>query len=282
MSEPRRLLEDGGSDLERALLHSARADAPSPASRRKTLVVLGLAGGIGAAVTTTTAASTATTTALVKSAGTLALLKWVGAGVVCGAVTLGIVNAVSPVDDGGLTRPSGAQQALADEGGGTRPGKALPPPKPPVDDEGARPPVGDEGAKPPVGDEGARPAEVTSAAPIAAEAAPAASGPAPAVVKPAPTSLAEEVAALDGAREALVGGDAARALRALDDHDRRFSRGALGPEATVLRIEALVQRGDRAAATRLGTAFLAAHPRSPLAARLRTLLGLPAPSSAAP
>jgi TolA-binding protein len=104
---------------------------------------------------------------------------------------------------------------------------------------------------------------------------------APVLAKPAPTSLTDEVAALDGAREALGGGDPGRALRALDDHDRRFPRGALGPEATVLRVEALAQRGDRAAATRLGAAFLAAHPRSPHAARLRTLLGIPAPSSTA-
>jgi hypothetical protein len=60
---------------------------------------------------------------------------------------------------------------------------------------------------------------------------------------PASSALADEIAALDGAREALASGDAPRALRALDAHDRAFPRGALSPEATVLRIEALARRG---------------------------------------
>src|SRR5690349_11114720 len=86
MSEPRRLLEEGGSDVERALLRSARHDAPPAGSRRRALVALGLAGSVGATVTTTTAASTATT----------ALLKWIGVGMLGGMVTVGTVAVVQP------------------------------------------------------------------------------------------------------------------------------------------------------------------------------------------
>jgi hypothetical protein len=86
------------------------------------------------------------------------------------------------------------------------------------------------------------------------------------------SALAEEVQILDGAREALVGSDPAAALAALERHHRRFGGGALGPEATVLRIEALLQNGDRAGAARLAREFLAAHPGSPHASRVRSLL----------
>lgn len=92
------------------------------------------------------------------------------------------------------------------------------------------------------------------------------------------STLTEEIALLDRAREAIARGSASSALAALDEHDRSFPGAALGPEATVLRVEALSLRGDRAAAARLGRAFLAAHPESPHASRLRSILG----ASAAP
>jgi hypothetical protein len=47
----------------------------------------------------------------------------------------------------------------------------------------------------------------------------------------------------------------------------------MGPEATVLRVEALARAGDMAAARRTGDAFLASHPQSPYAARVRSLIG---------
>ena len=51
----------------------------------------------------------------------------------------------------------------------------------------------------------------------------------------------------------------------------------MGPEATVLRVEALVRAGDRSAAARVGNAFLAGNPQSPYATRIRSLLGAPNP-----
>jgi hypothetical protein len=262
MSEPRRLLQDGGSDLELTLLRSARADAPSPASRQKALLALGLAGSVGAAVTTTTAASTATTAAA-KTAGTLALFKWIGAGVVGGLLTLGAISVVSPVTMGNPQRVPQTPPVWSTTGVPRSP--AVAPPSllaPPAETTAPTPPpiAPVEEAPPP------KPA-LTAA---------------PALARPAPTSLTQEVAALDGAREALAAGDASRTLRALDEHDRRFPGGMLGPEATVLRIEALALRGDRAAAVRLGNAFLEAHPQSPHAARLRTLLGIATPAAPPP
>lgn len=261
MSEPRRLLDGDGSDVERTLLRSARGDAPSDGSRRKTLIALGLAGGVGGAAATTTATSTAAV-ALKGSAamGGAGLIKWIGVGVIAGFAVIGAARmiapkkaavTISPTHPQAVPYPGPAKPALI------APSPANPPPSPPPQ------------AAPP-------PAPLPSEEPAPAEAPKSTS--APPIAQPAATSLTYEVAALDRAREALAAGDAAGALRALDDHDRRFPGGMLGPEATVLRIEALALRGDHASAVRLGKAFLDAHPRSPHANRLRSLLGIDPPS----
>jgi hypothetical protein len=92
----------------------------------------------------------------------------------------------------------------------------------------------------------------------------------------APTTqpdIALEIASIDAARKALRAGDAPGAIAELDRYDAKLGRsGSLVPEATVLRIEALLARGDKPRATALANAFLAAHPKSPLAARVRALI----------
>jgi hypothetical protein len=95
---------------------------------------------------------------------------------------------------------------------------------------------------------------------LAAPAPPRSSAPAP--------SLTEELAALDATSRALRAGDAAGALRLLDDHARRFPRGRLGLEAEVLRIESLARTGETAAAASRARSFLARHPNSVLARRV--------------
>jgi len=101
----------------------------------------------------------------------------------------------------------------------------------------------------------------------------------PAVAEAPPVSaseLARETSSLYAVSATLRGGDAAQALRALDDFARAFPDGALAPEAAALKIDALMQLGDpasRATAGRLALAFLRDHPRSPLAARVRALVG---------
>jgi hypothetical protein len=87
-----------------------------------------------------------------------------------------------------------------------------------------------------------------------------------------PQKLAEETAALDTARRALGAGAVPRALGALDDYGRDFPNGLLSPEATVLRIEALARRGDDAAALAAARSFLASHPTSTHARRVRSLV----------
>lgn len=250
MSEPERLLQEG-DDLTRSLLRSALDDGPSPHARRKAMVALGLSAGAGAAVTTAAATSTASTAA--KASATAGLLKWIGIGVLGGVVTVGAVEVTQSQG-----RAAKAQAAHVDPGPAST---TTPPP--------ARAPE----------PRGEAPAEAPSAEPVAtadtAAAKPAETPPRPAARSVERPSLADEIAAIDAARVAIGAGDGAGALRALDDHDRRFPGGALGQEATVLRIQALALRGDRATAARLGRAFLDAHPNSALAPRVRALLGDP-------
>jgi outer membrane protein assembly factor BamD (BamD/ComL family) len=62
-------------------------------------------------------------------------------------------------------------------------------------------------------------------------------------------------------------------LRALDDFDRRFGRSPMAEEAALLRLEATAARGDSSGAAALAQRFLAAHPHSVHAARVRSIVG---------
>ncbi len=90
-------------------------------------------------------------------------------------------------------------------------------------------------------------------------------------------TLADQIAAMDAIRSALASGSGGRALRLVDDYERRFPRGAFVEEAEALRVEAIAKSGDRAAASRAADRFLAAHPNSPHAARVRALVKSAAP-----
>jgi hypothetical protein len=119
----------------------------------------------------------------------------------------------------------------------------------------------------------ATPVVAPSAVATAASALPDAPPAAPvATPRAAHDVLAEQIAAMDAVRAALASGNGARALRLVDDYQRRFPRGAFGEEAEALRVDALAKSGDAAGATRAGQRFLSAHPGSPHAARVRAVV----------
>jgi hypothetical protein len=98
---------------------------------------------------------------------------------------------------------------------------------------------------------------------------------APALGNPAPVvaaTLARELAALDAARTAVAHEEPRRALALLDGYARAYPDGSLGPEAEILRIDALAQGGHGAAARHRARAFVRRHPSSVLAARARQYL----------
>jgi hypothetical protein len=97
----------------------------------------------------------------------------------------------------------------------------------------------------------------------------------------APDSSAEdgaEVVLIDRARQAIAS-DPSRSLLLVEEHRRRFPRGAMGEEREVIGIAALVGLGRKAQARELGEAFLRAHPGSAYARRVNALLAQAAPGA---
>jgi hypothetical protein len=241
MDEHERLLGETNDGLERALLEAGREDRASPEARRRTLAALGLAEpGPGVAVQ----AKSRWSAAWVKVAG-LAAFALGAAAIALGVGRTAIVGAPHPPPPSAREEPTPAPTASVTEAAPLAPPTAPPPPPPPSGPH-ARP-----GSGVPI-------ARVPSTTPQP-------SG-------PSGGTLAEEIATIDRARRALYDHDVHEALRALDEHDRRFPRGPLGPEASVLRVEALLAAGDRPAAEALGARLLAESPSGPLADRVRALL----------
>lgn len=130
------------------------------------------------------------------------------------------------------------------------------------------------------------PAAVAPAAPALAPSVEAAPAPRPAhhahvaaparVETAAPANrLAEETALLASANAELRRGDARRALSLLDDYDHRYPSGVLREEVLATRVIARCQLGPAPdkVARRGASAFLARHPASPLAPRVRSSCG---------
>jgi hypothetical protein len=115
--------------------------------------------------------------------------------------------------------------------------------------------------------------KVPESAPSAVTRAEATEKRAPVGPRPA-DRLAEEVAILSQASAALHAGRPAAALKALDEHRRKFPRGALGQERTSARIQALCALG-RTNVARAELARLArTSPTSPHVARARKACGV--------
>jgi len=121
-----------------------------------------------------------------------------------------------------------------------------------------------------------------SAAPSAAPPEPAAgplepsakvvTRPRPALAPEPSSSLSRELQVLRHAHDALARGNPNGALSALDDYHAHFPQGALGAEETVIRVQALLARGDRARATAIAHQFSTAHPDSLYAQRVEALV----------
>jgi hypothetical protein len=256
MSEPVRLLSrDGGAtDFERELLGAWEGEQPTAEARAKVLAIAGLAAGaagVGAATAAVVKAGGAGSSIAPKAlgVGAASLAKWIVVGTVAAAaagvtVYFGVVRNVHPPV--AVAGGSPAPRATLDLVEST--------PLPPV--SAALPALSAPGVPEVSSARGASPSRRALGSEKAAS----------------DEALGEEVSLLDHARRALAGGDPPGALRQLDAFDARFPRGSLAEEAEVLRVEALLAEDDRASATKVAARFLAAHPTSPHAARIRALL----------
>jgi hypothetical protein len=243
MSEPRRLLLDPEtSGFERELLGAWGAEQPSETARDR---VMGLATiAAGAAVGAAALGAKAGGSIAPKAAATsiAAILKWLAIGVV---VAGGAASGVAYVTRD-RSIPTATAPAIA-----------------------TATPI----------------ASATPTASATATATTSATDDTPAVTPsslPAARAtradtLADQIAMMDAIRSAIASGNGGRALRLVDDYERRFPRGAFVEEAEALRVEAIAKTGDSAAAQRAADRFLAAHPGSPHAARIRALVKSAAP-----
>ena len=269
MSELPRLIE-ADDDFQRELIRSAESDRPSARALERTLM------GLGVGLTALPAAAVPSAAAGTKLGAAL-LTKWLLSGLALGMVVTGGAGlshrllAPSPRHEGtsagGTTAPPAPLRAT-DQGSHPR-DTALPPPEP-----------------------GAPAADTLAPTPVVRRTndAPKRSGEQPAQTLPAPTSgsaerafavdptpplatLERETSLLDAARRALARGGATDALAALAGYERAFPQGALRPEASVLKVRALLGAGDRAGAEALGRRVIAAAPGSEHADAIRAALG---------
>jgi hypothetical protein len=263
VKDPKRLRETHADQLEGLLLDAVRAEGPSLSARAQTLRAVAAGIAVGGAVVTTagTASSAAAPTA--KASVLLVAGKWLAVGAGAGAIVAGAI--VGPLHH--LMAPSTAASGeLSARAPAIVPAETAPAPRADVADPGAEEvasPVvelkDDSSGKSPEGD--VLLATPASRAPDVQRARPSAAAP-----------LAAEVAAIDHAARAVAKRDPERALAALDAYQKQFPSGVLRPEATVLRVQALVQQGDAVRAASIARAFLAQNPHSPHAERLRSLV----------
>jgi hypothetical protein len=283
--DPVRLLAKEDDDFAASLLRSAR-DGDAEAARDHKAAVLGAAGGAAVGGVALLAAKLSTRS-LWSSIGA----KWLAAGalIFTGTAGLGAVlltaGPQSPPHPSAREAPQGAAKAVAAE---TAPPAVTGSPASEAPAAAAAPAEpGAIAAEPGVPTDAPSPGKAApSPKRSAADEPPAASPSTVSVSANAPvssstnnassagaTSLADEVAALRDAHQALGRGQARKCLDAVNAYFARFPSGHLAAEARFLRVQALALAGQRAEAAALARTMLAQNPRSPYAARLRSIAG---------
>jgi hypothetical protein len=246
VTDPRRLLAGGGTELERSLLSSAASDRGSELVRQRALAAF---GGAGATALATGAAEAARDAALeavpATKLGASVIGKWAGIAIALGVAGAGVLMATrsEPVRR--------AEPALHASPSTPRPAA---PPKVTAASSAAPTSIPNQLAAKGT----SAPATVNPTPPRAAKTAPRVEVP-----RAAPPTTAEPEAA----------GSLLAEVAALARHAAEFPKPALRPEATLLRIQALMQRGDTAAARELADRILARQPKGPYAERVRSLIG---------
>lgn len=243
--DPERLLEGGGSDLERCLIGAIAGERPSPELRDRMAQALGVplaAAGLAATVAASQTAATAKTAAGIGAgAGGMAPLAWISAGVVS-LVLAGAIVGVAVWKDA--------------------PAKSLPAPVTPAPLP-VQPPAQPEPDPSPVVE-----MPLNASAPLAQPRSRSAA---------TAQDLRKQIALIDAARAAISASAGERALDLLRQYQEKYQGGTFAPEAAALKIEALAKLG-RAAEARAGAErFRAQYGESPQTDRVLRAAGLAAP-----
>ncbi len=292
MIDPERLLHTTEDDFERRILRAAAGDLASSESLQRTLVAMGAVATKGAAATVAgTSAAARVQGAKVggASGGAFATGKVLTALALGGLAGTVVTTGAEAVLWSGQTRPSGADSHLVGHPGvheaqaapgrvrrGAEPSavETLPSREQGPGSDGPSTTHSRRGLVSHGGQTGADSMEAPASSVVAKGSGGPRSADDPRSVESTTetSSLASELAALVRVRAALGRHDVVSALGLLAEYDQRFPSGALGPEASVLRIEALFDSGERSRAVEAAERFLASHPGSPHEARLHALI----------
>jgi hypothetical protein len=250
--------QEGATDEELRLLEASRRERPDPSARARTLLALGVRGSPNVSPRSDGIAA-----GHAGMATKLVMLAVVGVAAITGAAWFK------------RQHPAPARAAATAVSGPVVPAVASSPAIEPVAPSPLEAVFGSSTEPSPAADP-QRPHHVSARHAVrAAPSAPPSSLPEPTRPLEAPvavSTLSAEVAALEQAHAALAVHDAEGALLALDRYHAKFPAGRLASEETVLRIQALLARGDGDAADALANRFFAAHPDSSYADRVRDLL----------
>ncbi|HXU02345.1 MAG TPA: hypothetical protein VN903_15370 [Polyangia bacterium] len=240
-----RLLASDATAFERRVLEAAQQQKPSAASSARMARALGVTvATLGTATTATTLAAGAAATKA-AAAGATAVWSWITVGVV------GLVVAGAVVGTRVARHPSEPPVVVAP----VVAAPVTPPPEPTIIPEARGP----------------RPEAPTANVPTHAVASPR-----PRAITTA-GDLSAEVALIDSARAAVSAGAARNALDLLRRYQDKYPAGSFRPEATAIRIEALMKLGRETEARALAERFVAENRGSLLARRVADVAGLSRP-----
>ena len=263
MTDPPRLVQSCSDEFARELLSSSRDDAGSSRAYQRTLSSLGV-GAVVELAAESAANAAVTALAPAPKLGFVGFAKLLSAGAAVGIATvagLHLTTTPSPA-------PRPAPSVVARDGSPVRarpaPAAARSP-APVVSAERERAPARNlrSTVAPPAVSVDSSPGAPEPASSVALDARP------PSVVA---SALEREVQLLDAVKQALRQGDGREALSALGAYEREFARGALAPEARVLRVRALLAAGDREAAEQAARRVLESDPHGRHAAVVRALI----------
>lgn len=249
MTDPARLLDEGATESELAILRAGAFEEPPAHGPRRLAAAMGLSGS--AATAAAQAAGSSLNALLTGSTA-----KWL----IVSSVALGGGAFVYVRHE--RARETASRPAERVPAEATLPTAGAEPSSPDV--PGLAQPAGGSTDIPPPA---ARPRD---RAPVKSTQS---SGAAESGARSSSKSIGAEIEELDGVRRSLRAGAPLEALAALDHYDREHAGGALTQEAALLRIEALSASGDTAGARRLAERFLRNNPRSPHKRRITALVG---------
>jgi hypothetical protein len=232
---PERLLTADATDFERRVIEGALQKKPSPAASARMASALGVTMSIAGTTARAKTVGSNVASKAAAGAGASTVWPWVSLGVV-GLV----VGAVVGVRAWNASPPQPAPTPAL-----------LAPPTPP---------------------------DVPHGAVAAGQVPEPVPSPAAAVhrghVATATGDLRDEISFVDAARTAMSSGDGRHALEILGRYREKYPSGSFRPEATAIRIEALMKLGRESEARVLATRFVAENRGSLLAGRVAELVGL--------